>query len=200
MAVTSVCLLYTYLVQWCAPRSLSLSMGSSYSRDCACWHETQLPQWMRWLDVVSRPVNYAPSDYELYTKDKGPLTWLRVQDTARPFWQSRLSMPSPSTIFLSSKAERRKQPNLKHIHMPQRGARCAFCYWCLRQMCPHTNSHPSWPWSAVHQVRLSALMDLYIHPLKGIFHPSQHKIYSFSASIHLLYHPLSTVGFTCHFI
>jgi hypothetical protein len=30
-------------------------------------------------------------------------------------------------------------------------------------------------------------MDLYIHPLKGIFHPNRHKIYSFSASIHPLY-------------
>jgi hypothetical protein len=37
-------------------------------------------------------------------------------------------------------------------------------------------------------------MDLYIHPLEGIFHPSHHKIYSFPASIHPLYHPLSTVG------
>jgi hypothetical protein len=48
-------------------------------------------------------------------------------------------------------------------------------------------------------IRLSALIDLYIHPLKGIFY-SHHKIYSFSASIHPLYHPLSTVGSTCHFI
>jgi hypothetical protein len=37
---------------------------------------------------------------------------------------------------------------------------------------------------------LAALMDLYIHPLKVIFYPSYHKIYSFLASIH----PLSTVG------
>jgi hypothetical protein len=37
-------------------------------------------------------------------------------------------------------------------------------------------------------------MDLYIHPLKEIFHPSHHKIYSFPASIHPLYPPLSTVG------
>jgi hypothetical protein len=43
-------------------------------------------------------------------------------------------------------------------------------------------------------------MDLYIHPLKGIFYPSHHKIYSFLVSIHPLYHPLSTVGLTCHFI
>jgi hypothetical protein len=49
-------------------------------------------------------------------------------------------------------------------------------------------------------IRLSALIDLYIYPLKGIFHPSHHKIYSFSASIHPLYHPLSTVGSTYHFI
>jgi hypothetical protein len=37
-------------------------------------------------------------------------------------------------------------------------------------------------------------MDLYIHHLKVIFHPSHHKIYSFSASIHPLYHSLSTMG------
>jgi hypothetical protein len=49
-------------------------------------------------------------------------------------------------------------------------------------------------------VRLSTLMRLYIHPLKGIFHPSHHKIYSFPAFIHPLYYPLSTVGPTCHFI
>jgi hypothetical protein len=45
-------------------------------------------------------------------------------------------------------------------------------------------------------LRLSALMNLYIHSLEGIFHPSHHKIYSFPAPIHLLYHPLSTVGST----
>jgi hypothetical protein len=49
-------------------------------------------------------------------------------------------------------------------------------------------------------LRLSVLIDLYIHPLKGIFHPSHYKIYSFPASIHPLYHPLSTVGPTYHFI
>jgi hypothetical protein len=43
-------------------------------------------------------------------------------------------------------------------------------------------------------LRLSALIDLYIHPLKGILHPSHHKIYSFPVSIHPLYHPLSTIG------
>jgi hypothetical protein len=42
--------------------------------------------------------------------------------------------------------------------------------------------------------RLPALFDGYIHPLKRIFHSSHHKIYSFSALIHPLYHPLSTVG------
>jgi hypothetical protein len=41
---------------------------------------------------------------------------------------------------------------------------------------------------------LPALFDLYIHPLKGIFHPSHHKIYSFPALIHSLYPTLSTVG------
>jgi hypothetical protein len=50
------------------------------------------------------------------------------------------------------------------------------------------------------QVRLPALMNLYIHPLKVIFHPSHHKIYSFPALIPPLYHPPSTVGHTCHFI
>jgi hypothetical protein len=43
-------------------------------------------------------------------------------------------------------------------------------------------------------------MYLYIHPLKGIFHPSHHKIYSFPTSIHPLYHSLSTVGPIYHFI
>jgi hypothetical protein len=47
-------------------------------------------------------------------------------------------------------------------------------------------------------LRLPALFDLYIHLLKGIFHPSHHKIYSFSTLIHYLYHSLSTVGPTCH--
>jgi hypothetical protein len=37
-------------------------------------------------------------------------------------------------------------------------------------------------------------MNLYIYPLKRIFHPSHHKIYSFPALIHPLYHPSSTVG------
>jgi hypothetical protein len=49
-------------------------------------------------------------------------------------------------------------------------------------------------------LRLSALIILYIHHLKGIFRPSHHKIYSFPASIHPLYHPLFAVGLTCHFI
>jgi hypothetical protein len=49
-------------------------------------------------------------------------------------------------------------------------------------------------------LRLPALFNLYIHPLKGIFYPSHQKIYSFSALIHSLYHPLSTMGPTCHFI
>jgi hypothetical protein len=37
-------------------------------------------------------------------------------------------------------------------------------------------------------------MNLYIHPLKEIFHPSHHKIYSFPVLIHSLCHPPSTVG------
>jgi hypothetical protein len=44
------------------------------------------------------------------------------------------------------------------------------------------------------QLRLSALFDLYIHPLKRILHPSHHKIYGFPALIHSLYHTLSTMG------
>jgi fumarate reductase subunit D len=43
-------------------------------------------------------------------------------------------------------------------------------------------------------IRLPVLFNLYIHPLKGIFHPSHHKIYSFLTLIHSLYHNLSTVG------
>jgi hypothetical protein len=54
--------------------------------------------------------------------------------------------------------------------------------------------------SSVQALRLSALMDFYIHPLKEIFHPSHHKIYSFPASIRPLYHSLSTMGPTCHFV
>jgi hypothetical protein len=49
-------------------------------------------------------------------------------------------------------------------------------------------------------LRLSTLMDLYIHSLKEIFHPSHYKIYNFPVSIHPLYHPLSTMGPTCHFV
>jgi hypothetical protein len=37
-------------------------------------------------------------------------------------------------------------------------------------------------------------MNFYIHPLKGIFHPSHRKIYSLPALIPPLYHPLSTGG------
>jgi hypothetical protein len=35
-------------------------------------------------------------------------------------------------------------------------------------------------------------MDLYIHPLKGIFHPSHHKIYSFlhSSILYIILYPL----------
>jgi hypothetical protein len=47
-------------------------------------------------------------------------------------------------------------------------------------------------------IRLSTLMNLYIHPLKGIFHPSHHKIYSFPALIHPLYPTLYIMGPTCH--
>jgi hypothetical protein len=37
-------------------------------------------------------------------------------------------------------------------------------------------------------IRLPVLMNLYIHPLKGIFYPTHYKIYSFPALIHPLYH------------
>jgi hypothetical protein len=39
------------------------------------------------------------------------------------------------------------------------------------------------PSGAERNVRLSALMELYIYSLKRIFHPNHHKIYSFPASI-----------------
>jgi hypothetical protein len=50
---------------------------------------------------------------------------------------------------------------------------------------------------------LSALMDLYIHPLYVLISKILSSILNSSALIHLLYHPLSTlstVGPTCHFI
>jgi hypothetical protein len=57
--------------------------------------------------------------------------------------------------------------------------------------------------SAKIRLRLSALMDLYIHPLYVLVSKILSSILNSSASIHPLYHPLSTlstVGFTCHFI
>jgi hypothetical protein len=38
---------------------------------------------------------------------------------------------------------------------------------------------------------LTALMDLHIYPLKRIFYSSHHETYSFSVSIHPIYHSLS---------
>jgi hypothetical protein len=58
----------------------------------------------------------------------------------------------------------------------------------------------AWQDSICSSLRLSTLMNLYIHHLKEIFHPSHHKIYSFLASIRPLYHPLFTMGPTYHFI
>jgi hypothetical protein len=48
--------------------------------------------------------------------------------------------------------------------------------------------------------RLSALMDLYIHPLYVLVSKILSSILNSPAPIHPLYHPLSTLGPTCHFI
>jgi hypothetical protein len=52
------------------------------------------------------------------------------------------------------------------------------------------------PW----RVRLSALMDVYIHPLYILVTKIIFSILNSSVPIHHLYHTLSTVGPTCHFI
>jgi hypothetical protein len=52
-------------------------------------------------------------------------------------------------------------------------------------------------------LRLSALMDLYIHPLYVLVSKILSSILNSPAAIHPLYHPLSTLstlGPTCHFI
>jgi hypothetical protein len=49
-------------------------------------------------------------------------------------------------------------------------------------------------------IRLSALMHLYIHPLYVLVSKILFSILNSSAHIHPLYHPLSTVGPTYHFI
>jgi hypothetical protein len=52
-------------------------------------------------------------------------------------------------------------------------------------------------------LRLSALIDLYIHPLYVLISKILSSILNSPAPIHPLYHPLSTistVGPTCHFI
>jgi hypothetical protein len=49
-------------------------------------------------------------------------------------------------------------------------------------------------------IRLSALMDLYIHPLYILVIKILSSILNSSTSIYPLYHLLSTVGPTCHFI
>jgi hypothetical protein len=48
------------------------------------------------------------------------------------------------------------------------------------------------------RVRLSALMNLYIHPLYVLVSKILSSILNSPALIHPLYHPLSTVGPTCH--
>jgi hypothetical protein len=48
--------------------------------------------------------------------------------------------------------------------------------------------------------RLSTVMGLYIHPLYVLVSKILFSILNFSAPIHPLYHPLSTVRLTCHFI
>jgi hypothetical protein len=53
-----------------------------------------------------------------------------------------------------------------------------------------------WPVS----FRLPALMDLYIHPLYVLVSKILSSILNSPALIHSLYHPLSTVGPTCHFM
>jgi hypothetical protein len=55
----------------------------------------------------------------------------------------------------------------------------------------------------VAHLRLSALMDLYIHPLYVLVSKILSSILNSLAPIHPLYHPLSTLsimGPTCHFI
>jgi hypothetical protein len=52
-------------------------------------------------------------------------------------------------------------------------------------------------------LRLSALMNLYIHPLYVLVNKILSSILNSPALIHPLYHPLSTlstIGPTCHFI
>jgi hypothetical protein len=56
------------------------------------------------------------------------------------------------------------------------------------------------PGILVRSLRLSALMDLYIHPLKGLVIKILSSIPNSSASIHPLYHPLFTVVPTYHFV
>jgi hypothetical protein len=47
-------------------------------------------------------------------------------------------------------------------------------------------------------LRMSALIDFYIHPLKGLVIKILSSVPNSPASIHPLYHPLSTVWHTCH--
>jgi hypothetical protein len=59
------------------------------------------------------------------------------------------------------------------------------------------------PYRRLSALRLSALIDLYIHPLYVLVNKILSSILNSPAPIHPLYHPLSTlstVGPTCHFI
>jgi hypothetical protein len=55
-------------------------------------------------------------------------------------------------------------------------------------------------WDCKIFLRLPALMDLYIHPLYVLVSKILSSILNSPALIHPLYHSLSTVGLTCHFI
>jgi hypothetical protein len=71
--------------------------------------------------------------------------------------------------------------------------------------CRSKKARPMWPSvskmsSRSLWLRLSALMNLYIYPLYNLVTKILFSILNSSASIHPLYHPLSIVGLTCHFI
>jgi hypothetical protein len=71
-----------------------------------------------------------------------------------------------------------------------------------RRLCP-LPSVPVVPGASRASLRLSAFMDIYIHPLYVLFSKILSSILNSSAPIHPLYHPLSTlsiVGSTYHFI
>jgi hypothetical protein len=69
-----------------------------------------------------------------------------------------------------------------------------------REACGQAQQHDR---GTVSQLRLSALMVLYIHPLYVLVSKILSSMFNSPAPIHPLYHPLSTlstVGPTCHFI